>query len=175
MDSVSGVAMQLTLQINGQPVVVEVLERKGQALRIALGGVEYHFIGKRDAQGLMTLDQEIAPGVWRRVRGAAWHNKGVNQLQLGGYDFAVADGSGAVAHKAAEAPLAPRAPMPGLVRQVLVKKGQLVTLGQDLVVMEAMKLQLSLAAGGNALVAEVLVSAGDMVAEGAELVRLVTR
>ncbi len=170
MDEPCGVPMQLSLNINGEVVSVEVLERKGHSLRFALNGTEYHFICRREGSAVQ-LDQEIAPGVWRRVRGASWRGKGVHHIQLGGHDFAVADAS-RVSATQAEAPLSPRAPMPGLVRQVLVKKGDKVASGQALVVMEAMKLQLTLSAGGDGVVEAVLVSAGEMVPENAELVRV---
>lgn len=165
--------MPLTLHINGRPVTVEVVERTGASLRILLGGQAYHFMTSRDATGALVLDREIAPGIWRRVRGAAWHSRGAQHLQLGGHDFTVAEASGAAgAGGAAAAPLSPRAPMPGLVRQVLVKAGERVTAGQPLAVLEAMKLQLTLCAGGSAVVREVRVTEGAMVPEGAELVLL---
>ena len=62
--------------------------------------------------------------------------------------------------------------MPGLVRQVLVKKGDRVKAGQPLIVMEAMKLQTTLVAGGDGVVEAVLVKESEQVAEGAELVRI---
>jgi len=164
--------MQLNLHINGVAVAAEILERKGQSLRILLRGKEYTFIGKRLVDGILVLDHEIATGVWRRVRGAAWSHKSVNNIQLGAHDFAVADGACGAVRVEAHAPLSPRAPMPGLVRQVLVKKGEKVTAGQALAVLEAMKLQLTLAAGGDGIVEAVLVAEGDMVGEDAELVRL---
>lgn len=172
MDAVSGVPMQLTFTVNGEEVVAEVLERKGSLLRLMLHGQEYRFTGKRGADGQLVLDREIAPGVWRRVTGAAWTQKGVRHVQLGGHDFAVADGSQGAGSASAAVPLAPRAPMPGLVRQVLVKKGDTVSAGQPLVVLEAMKLQLTLPAGADAVVDAVLVAEGDMVGDNAELVKL---
>ena len=167
----SGVPMQLNYTINGVAVVAEIIERKGQSLRIAINGQEYAFVGKRLSDGTLAIDHEIATGVWQRVRGAAWNHKGVNHIQLGAHEFAVADSSRALASVEA-APLSPRAPMPGLVRQVLVKKGEKVTSGQALCVLEAMKLQLTLTAGGDGVVEAILVSEGDMVAENAEMVRV---
>jgi biotin carboxyl carrier protein len=42
-------------------------------------------------------------------------------------------------------------------------------------VLEAMKLQLTLSAGGDGTVNEILVREGEMVAEGAELVRITAK
>jgi 3-methylcrotonyl-CoA carboxylase alpha subunit len=64
------------------------------------------------------------------------------------------------------------APMPGKVVSVLVKAGDAVKAGQALAVMEAMKMEHTLAAPRDGVVAELLYAAGDQVAEGAELLRL---
>jgi len=65
-----------------------------------------------------------------------------------------------------------RSPMPGRVVKVLVTKGQAVTLGQGLVVLEAMKMENEVRARAAATVAEVHVSAGSAVEGNAKLVTL---
>jgi 3-methylcrotonyl-CoA carboxylase alpha subunit len=62
------------------------------------------------------------------------------------------------------------APIPGLVTQVLAAVGDLVTRGQVLVVLEAMKTVFRLAAPADTVVASVSCSAGEMVQEGQMLV-----
>jgi 3-methylcrotonyl-CoA carboxylase alpha subunit len=62
------------------------------------------------------------------------------------------------------------APIPGRVASVLVAAGQDVTRGQALVVMEAMKMEITLSAPADGKIAEVRCAAGDMVDEGHELV-----
>jgi 3-methylcrotonyl-CoA carboxylase alpha subunit len=64
------------------------------------------------------------------------------------------------------------APMPGKVISLLVAAGTAVTKGQPLAVMEAMKMEHTLAAPRDGTVAELLYAVGDQVAEGAELLRL---
>jgi 3-methylcrotonyl-CoA carboxylase alpha subunit len=64
------------------------------------------------------------------------------------------------------------APMPGKVISLLVAAGAAVTKGQPLAVMEAMKMEHTLAAPRDGRVAELLYAVGDQVAEGAELLRL---
>ena len=64
------------------------------------------------------------------------------------------------------------APMPGLVREVFATVGQVVTKGDKLAVLEAMKMEHSLIAARDGVVAEVLAVAGDQVEAGAALVRL---
>ncbi|MEO6352591.1 MAG: acetyl/propionyl/methylcrotonyl-CoA carboxylase subunit alpha [Burkholderiaceae bacterium] len=61
------------------------------------------------------------------------------------------------------------APMPGKVVAVLVEKGQKVKKGEALVIMEAMKMEHTIAAPADGLVEEVLYAIGDQVADGAPL------
>ncbi len=64
------------------------------------------------------------------------------------------------------------APMPGKVVSFAVKAGDKVTKGQALAVMDAMKMEHTIAAPADGTVAELLYAPGDQVAEGAELLRL---
>jgi len=65
-----------------------------------------------------------------------------------------------------------KAPMPGLVVRVEVSKGQVVEVGEGLVVVEAMKMENELRATVKGVVEQVHVKAGDRVEKGAELVTL---
>jgi 3-methylcrotonyl-CoA carboxylase alpha subunit len=65
------------------------------------------------------------------------------------------------------------APMPGKVVSFAVKAGDLVTKGQTLAVMDAMKMEHTIAAPMDGVVAELLYAPGDQVVEGAELLKLV--
>ncbi len=62
------------------------------------------------------------------------------------------------------------APIPGRVAAVLVTVGDAVTAGQTLVVMEAMKMEISLTAPAAGKVTSLHAVPGDMVGEGVELV-----
>jgi 3-methylcrotonyl-CoA carboxylase alpha subunit len=64
------------------------------------------------------------------------------------------------------------APMPGKVVSFAVKAGDAVKKGQTLAVMEAMKMEHTIAAPADGTVAELLYAPGDQVAEGAELLRI---
>ncbi|MDQ6882439.1 MAG: biotin/lipoyl-binding protein, partial [Pseudomonadota bacterium] len=64
------------------------------------------------------------------------------------------------------------APMPGKVVSFSVKAGDKVSKGQALAVMEAMKMEHTIAAPADGVVAELLYAPGDQVAEGAELLKL---
>ena len=65
------------------------------------------------------------------------------------------------------------APMPGKVVSFSVKAGDKVTKGQPLAVMDAMKMEHTIAAPTDGVVAELLYAPGDQVVEGAELLKLV--
>ena len=64
------------------------------------------------------------------------------------------------------------APMPGKVVSFAVKAGDKVSKGQALAVMEAMKMEHTIAAPLDGVVKELLYAPGDQVAEGAELLKL---
>ena len=64
------------------------------------------------------------------------------------------------------------APMPGKIVSFSVRAGDKVSKGQALAVMEAMKMEHTIAAPADGMVAEVLYAPGDQVAEGAELLKL---
>ncbi len=64
------------------------------------------------------------------------------------------------------------APMPGLVKLVSASAGQTVTKGDPLIVLEAMKMEHTLAAPRDGKIAEVMAAAGDLVQEGMVLVRM---
>jgi len=64
------------------------------------------------------------------------------------------------------------APMPGKVVSFTVKAGDKVSKGQALAVMEAMKMEHTIAAPADGTVAELMFAPGDQVTEGAELLRI---
>ncbi|MDP3205185.1 MAG: acetyl/propionyl/methylcrotonyl-CoA carboxylase subunit alpha [Hydrogenophaga sp.] len=64
------------------------------------------------------------------------------------------------------------APMPGKVLSFAVKAGDVIKKGQALAVMEAMKMEHTIAAPADGTVAELLYAPGDQVSEGAELLKI---
>src|SRR5450830_1114684 len=61
------------------------------------------------------------------------------------------------------------APMPGKIVAVLVEKGHSVTKGAPLLIMEAMKMEHTIAAPADGVIDELLYVVGDQVTEGAQL------
>jgi acetyl-CoA carboxylase biotin carboxylase subunit len=66
-------------------------------------------------------------------------------------------------------------PMPGQVLQILVTEGQSISVGDPLIVLEAMKMEQTLRANADGIVQAVLVKRGDVVAPGDELIRIGAR
>lgn len=62
-----------------------------------------------------------------------------------------------------------QAPMPGVVRAVLVEAGQQVSEGEALLVLEAMKMEYTIRAPSNGTVEHIEFAVGDQVSEGTEL------
>nr|CAD6427887.1 acetyl/propionyl/methylcrotonyl-CoA carboxylase subunit alpha [Rhizobium sp. Q54] len=64
------------------------------------------------------------------------------------------------------------APMPGLLKVVCVSEGQAITAGRTVAVMEAMKMELALAAPRDGKIAQLLAAEGEQVQEGAVILLL---
>ena len=64
------------------------------------------------------------------------------------------------------------APMPGKVVSFSIQKGDKVSKGQALAVMDAMKMEHTICSPADGVVEELLYLPGDQVAEGAELLKL---
>jgi 3-methylcrotonyl-CoA carboxylase alpha subunit len=79
-----------------------------------------------------------------------------------------------LAPAAGEDPMAGRltAPMPGRVTQLMVEPGRQVRRGEPLMVIEAMKMEHTVAAPTDGIVETVRFAIGDLVEEGAELIAL---
>jgi 3-methylcrotonyl-CoA carboxylase alpha subunit len=62
------------------------------------------------------------------------------------------------------------APIPGRIASVLVQPGEAVSRGQPMLVLEAMKMEMTMTAPQDGIVAAIRCATGDMVSEGFELV-----
>lgn len=164
--------MKTTLHIDGKPVTLENVTRAKGELSFSFAGKPYAFRSQYLPDGSTVLERQAVPGVWQRMQVNSWQGKGARHVQLAGLEAKISELANIGAQAAGEMELSPRAPMPGLVRQILVKVGERVEKGQALAVMEAMKLQTTLYAGDSAKVEVILVKVGEMITEGTELVRL---
>ena len=59
-----------------------------------------------------------------------------------------------------------KSPMPGTIITILVKTGEKVKVGQDIIILESMKMQQTLKADSNGIVGAITVSEGDQILDG---------
>ena len=145
---------------------VEILERQDGWLRVRIDGREVLAELKTQATGSMITIRD------RRFHIASARRKDIIMVTVGPrtFDFIRVEEGRHRAHGLSSAEIT--APMPGKVLRVLVKTGDLVTAGQPLVVLEAMKMETALAAESEAIVKGVPVIVGQMVDHGAVLIEL---
>jgi len=158
------------------------------------GDSDVHFtvsrIGKTDwrvASQIFTVPIELA-GLARSDDGIGWtaetdgRRKAVRIVRLASNVTAFAGGiahqrqlpefeRGAASGAGGDSVLAP---MPGLIKEILASAGQTVTEGEPLLIMEAMKMEMTLAAPRAGVIGEVLVEVGAQVTDGAVLISLET-
>ena len=130
-----------------QVQTIEVISNEGGSFRVASGGVVSTVRCIRDADRLTLIGKGTA------------------------YDFRLPD---ALVGDAETAEGGDRlvAPMPGVVKMIKVAVGDGVEKGAPLIVMEAMKMELTLSAPRDGTVAEITVAEGEQVSDGALLLAL---
>ena len=137
---------------------------EGDGWRLEWGGVAHR--GRLTAAGVRLDDATIPLGV---------HEAGVRltiTIAGTGYGFDIVD---RLAPPRAAPPGAEHvlAPIPGRITSVLCRAGDVVARGQALIVLEAMKMEMTLTAAMDGTIASVRCAPGDMVQEGADLVDFV--
>ncbi len=147
---------------------VELISRDGAALRLRVGQEEIaaEFAPNAAGGGTLTINGRRYPIFGVRRKDSILVSAGPAS-----FEFKPAEDA---SRRRARGLAAPEitAPMPGKVLKVLVRDGDLVDAGQPLVVIEAMKMETTLAAETAAVVKHVRVEAGQMVDHGAVLLEL---
>ncbi|NNE71459.1 MAG: biotin/lipoyl-binding protein [Rhodothermales bacterium] len=110
----------------------------------------------RGTSRLLTIESRSEDGIVVRTaagkRSITWKDRRALLLEEMGFEAGTAAQDREV-----------RAPMPGLVLSVMVEPGQEVSVGDGLVVLEAMKMENELRAGADGIVKRVMVHVGDAV------------
>jgi len=161
-------AMKLTRASDSHEIDAEVISRDGGALRVRIGDRELvaEFTPNAGGGGILAIDGRRYP-----VFGARRKDSILVSVGPASFEFKPAEASARRrARGLASAEIT--APMPGKVLRVLVHGGDLVEAGQPLVVIEAMKMETTLAAESAALVKQVRVEEGQTVDHGAVLIEL---
>ena len=144
------------------------LERQGAAQTLVQGAQRWPFAASTRSAGMH--DVTLAGRRWSLHVYATGERFSVFAPE----GSAVVDEFDPIAHSADGAKEAGglTAPMPGKVIAFLAKVGDRVTEGQPLAVMEAMKMEHTIAAPRDGTIAELLYAVGDQVSEGGELLRM---
>jgi 3-methylcrotonyl-CoA carboxylase alpha subunit len=154
-------------EFHGEQAKAELACQRDGSLRLAVGGVAAPLAWRATAQGLEVRLGEESTRAAVYALGETDHvftPRGATQIVS--VDLLAHAGEGAAETGRLTAP------MPGKVVSFAVKAGDRVSKGQALAVMEAMKMEHTIAAPKDGTVAELLYAPGDQVAEGAELLKL---
>jgi len=160
--------MKLVRAGDSREIDVEVISRDGAVVRIRIGDRELaaEFKPSTDGSGVLMIDGRRYPVFSARGRDSILVSVGPAS-----FEFKPAE---AASRRRARGLAATEvtAPMPGKILKVLVRDGDLVDAGQPLVVIEAMKMETTLAAESAAMVKQVRVEEGQTVDHGAVLIEL---
>ncbi len=160
--------MKLTRAGDTHEIDVEVVSRDGSTIRMRIGDREIvaEFTPNADGGGILAIDGRRYPIFGARRKESILVSVGPASFEFKPVEAAARRRSRGLA--AAEI----TAPMPGKVLKVLVRDGDIVEAGQQLVVIEAMKMETTLAAESAAIVKRVCVQEGQTVDHGAVLIEL---
>src|ERR1019366_3734851 len=161
-------AMKLTWAADLREIDAEVISRDGSTIRVRIGDRELaaEFTPNADGGGILAIGGGGHPVFVARRKDSILVSVGPASFEFKPAEAASRRRARGLA--AAEI----TAPMPGKALKVLVREGDLVEAGQPLVVIEAMKMETTLAAESAALVKHVRVEEGQMVDHGAVLIEL---
>lgn len=161
--------MKHDLIINGVTHTVKILSQSPDCLSFLYQGTRYDYTLATRDHAEFTL--KCSAGTFQRGAIARASAALDTVITLDGYDHHISKAERGVAASSRHHTL-PIAPMPGMVQSVLVNAGDMVAKDQPLVVMEAMKMQLTIKAAYDGMVTALHVKAGDAVAKGTLLLTL---
>jgi len=154
-------------EFHGEPAKAELTYLHDGALHLSVGDASGLLVFVKTAQGtdVQFAGQRITAMVYRQGEVAhVFVAAGATQITV--IDMLAHAGQGPTEGGRLSAP------MPGKVVSFGVKAGDKVVKGQPLAVMEAMKMEHTIAAPADGVVEELLYAPGDQVAEGAELLKI---
>jgi len=138
-----------------------------QGFRLSLGARSVVAEVKREADGSLTAEID-----GRQVHGRVLRIGGDLAVLLKGHSYTLTPFDPLEAAEHSDTGVRDLvAPMPGKIIQVLVKKGDAVKRGQAVAILEAMKMEHTLAAQADGLISELPWAVGDQVSEGAVIAR----
>ncbi|MDR0953960.1 MAG: acetyl-CoA carboxylase biotin carboxyl carrier protein subunit [Rikenellaceae bacterium] len=140
---------QYKFKINGTEYAVDIIDVEGDKATVAVNGSNFEI----EVEGLVKRPVSKTPKV---IKPAA---VSVASAPAPERKAAPASASGAAAG-------AIKAPLPGVILSIDVKVGEMVKVGQRLLVLEAMKMENNIDSDREGIVREIKVGKGDSVLEG---------
>lgn len=134
--------MKINVKINGQAFEVEVGDTSARPIQVEVGGEKFE----------------------------VWPEEEQLEIESSAISETPKSAAHVVATPAGSSARMVTAPIPGVIESVKVKPGDAVAIGQELLVLEAMKMKNSIKSTRSGKVAAIHVAAGDHVAHGASLV-----
>ncbi len=146
----------------------------GKSYMLKIDGQELAAEILRAENGRMELQLRQADGSARKVTAYVSSSGARRWVTLGGQTFVLAKSAGVGKTRASGHHTGGElvSPMPGQVRAVLVNPGDAVTKGQTLVIVEAMKMEIKVAAPFDGMVKKIPVKTGQTVEREQVLVEL---
>ncbi|HET9571262.1 MAG TPA: biotin/lipoyl-containing protein [Bacteroidales bacterium] len=135
--------------INGNSYTVEIIKEDGAEVELTVNGTAY----------TVEIEEEITEEPKKITRPAAAPTKPTGEPVLGTKKNVSAGG-------------AVKAPLPGVVLEVCVKVGDTVKVGDKVLLLEAMKMENTIASDIAGKVLEIKVEAGVTVLEGTEMIMI---
>ncbi len=161
-----------TLDIHGRTFVVDVDEQGGDRFKVVVGEETYdvEIIGDQSLAAA-SITPSLVPAEPRAVPAATASAASVPTAAGAKRAAGARPVPKPAARPAGGGAGALVAPMPGVILDVSVKPGDTVTRGQEIAVLEAMKMQNSVKSPRDGTIAEVCVVAGQAVGHGDAIVR----
>jgi len=150
--------MKRKLEINGQEIEIELISKSSDKVKFLFDGQEYVFELKSDSAGeILLVDQHNKNYKLYAKDGLIDSSKG--QFKIKKVQRTIQSND-----KAANSSLI--APLPGKVVKVLLKVGDEVKDGQEILHIEAMKMEHRICAEMNGVLKSIKVKVGDSVTDG---------
>jgi biotin carboxyl carrier protein len=160
--------MKLRRAGDGGELEVEIISRDGVRIRALVRGREIAATLEPTSDGAAIIS---IGGRRYRAAGVKVRAGAIVAVGPSNFEFTAIE-EGARRHGRGLAAPEITAPMPGKVLKVMVREGETVESGQALVVIEAMKMETTLAAESDAVIRRIRIKAGQMVDHGEVLIEL---
>jgi biotin carboxyl carrier protein len=161
--------MRVVFRYRDRPITIDLQRREDARFAASVDGRDYEIDAEllNPATVLLTLGGRTATAYLTR-RGGQVH------VALDGVTYVLTPEASGAGPRDVGGRVSPQvtAPMPGKVLRLSVREGQEVSAGDDLLILEAMKMETRITADGSGTVRRVLVAEGQMVDGGQVMIEI---